>query len=106
MCCLQDSRNARGFFKGELSINETIDNKLNLKNMDKEKRIKLYILAFYDEHGCFDEMRIDPYQLSDIEYALFCISQGKLENGDYTRLYVIFEDGAQGEIKFNMISNS
>lgn len=74
--------------------------------MMQVKQIKRYNLAFYDRHGCYDEMRIDPYQLKNLEYALACIDpQNSTDNGDYERLFVFFDDGSQGEINFKMLDN-
>lgn len=67
------------------------------------RQIESYTLAFYDRHGCFDEMHFDPYKLSDMEYALFyLLLNAERSDEDYGRLFVNFTDGSQGEISFEM----
>ena len=63
------------------------------------KRINEYLLAFYDELGCYDEIRISPLQLRDIEFALNAITRAPSEDGEYSRLFILYKDGTWDEIK-------
>lgn len=64
------------------------------------RKIKCYLLAFYDEHGCYDESRYDPWELNQISYAFETIAhQEPNVDGEYEKLFVYFEDGESYEIK-------
>ena len=63
--------------------------------------IKEFLLAFYDDMGCFDEMRFDAWDIEKLKLSLQRIANTRESAGDYVRLYALFEDGTRGEYTFD-----
>lgn len=63
------------------------------------RTVEKYHLAFYDEHGCYDEIFYDPWEIDKVSHALDSIIPRVGEtSGEYRRLHVIFADGTRWEV--------
>lgn len=70
------------------------------------RTIKRWQLTYWDENGCYDEDFIDPWDINEVSHVMDVIARkDKSLNGDYERLYVIFDDGQWYEVKLEEDKN-